>query len=743
MGEPIPRESRPALPPGVLDPIRHRTEPARHGRDENLAGGWCRAWSKSDRPRTVRAVTGNQRSGWELVALAGPWLLVRALLYGSPLEDVLLFGGFLGLFVFLPGWLMWWRLAERPGDGLLALAMAGALGLALLSVTFAGLRLAGAMAALPLYPLGCALLFARGIDWSALRRPRGSLARAELWTALILLVLVLCAIESVPLVEASQWFREVRGDALFHAGNAAEVANHWPLRDPRVFGLPLNYHFFAYTLPAAAERVVGVPVAEVMLRSGPALTPALVVLTVFAATRLLAGERGPALLAAALLVAHADAGAAASSWFGADWALHDFFAIGFYESPSTVTGFLFYATLFVLILLGTRGARPSGRLVGLLALVACAASGSKGSVMPVVLGGLAGAGLVLALTRRRVMRVAQAFVLCALAAAPMTLMLVTGEASYAKAMFRPEFAIAFVGSDFYLSLAPLFGEPAARFVLLLPWLVGFFGLGALGTAFALVRRRLPSLTVPELWIVGSTACGALLALTLSAPGLSELFFAYNGMVGLTVLAGIGLCRLPSLPPRWRTLGTAAAVVFAGATLFGSGQRLTRNIRADLALGRPEPELLREYRAGLEWLREHTPREAVVVTSHERMVMSVWAERRSFFETELYTPAAHARIGVSQADPEGSRDPIAELRTLRDAFFARPAPATWRPLAARLASSPACYVVVSDLHVVRTDGGRFGLAPLGPESALPSELEPRLEPVFENRAVRIYRVGSGG
>src|SRR4030095_12561350 len=90
---------------------------------------------------------------------------------------------------------------------------------------------------------------------------------------------------------------------------------HWPLVDPRVATLPLNYHFLGYTAAAGANQVLGTALPEPVLRTGALLAPLLCVLQVWNCGRAFWGRSGAG-LAAALLVALGTNVSSAAELFG-------------------------------------------------------------------------------------------------------------------------------------------------------------------------------------------------------------------------------------------------------------------------------------------------------------------------------------------------------------------------------------------------------------------------------------------
>src|SRR6185369_10655592 len=105
-----------------------------------------------------------------------------------------------------------------------------------------------------------------------------------------------------------EWFLGYNSDDNFHAANVGELRWRWPMEDVRLAGLPMRYHFLAYTLPAALEQVIDVPGREILLGLIKHHAPLLFALGVFVVVRA-AGVRSWIAAGAALSLAlHVDLG---------------------------------------------------------------------------------------------------------------------------------------------------------------------------------------------------------------------------------------------------------------------------------------------------------------------------------------------------------------------------------------------------------------------------------------------------
>lgn len=671
------------------------------------------------------------------------FLALPPLLHGAGPGTTALAAAFFLLQVLGPGWVLATVLVPARADRFERLALALVLGLAAQSLAFLAAKPLGLEHAAVAYPILLAPLLP--VCTRAARAPRAAGDALGARAGLALCVLLVLCVARTPFLPPDQWWARQDADLLFHVGNAAEFARHWPIQDPRVAGTPLVYHVLSYALPAGAHVAFGAPVAELATLQYAGVGPLVLALTTFAAGRALGRDAWAGVVAAGLVVLHTDVASALRETAGLDVPalyLHSHFDVGVFHSSTTRAGLAAYAALVVLGLAWFRGDGPRGRLAVAVALVAAFASGAKGSVLPVVVAGLGLAIVVEALRSKRVPALSVGLLaLVALGGAPFTLWLVGHESSYAGAMFRVAPMTPMRSAGAFVSLANAAGHEA----LLAPWWMVAVcapvwwtlhaGAALVGACTGLRRGGIP-LEGSALWLLGTAAAGFAAASTVAAAGYSELFFAYDGQLALAILAGVGVAG------SWRSRHRFALALFAAFAVPMALAALARTAATTRAAAGAPPEsaLARDYRAGLAWIRDASPPDAVFVTSGSWTNVSAFGERRAFVENERFTPAWHAarwqRVAGRWVRLRGAeREPSARMAA-REALRARVDAARIAALRSWVPEAPL-YLVVDRLQPIPGPGLGCAVGPLPAEER--SRAGPLLEPVFANGSIAIHRL----
>ena len=561
---------------------------------------------------------------------------------GYNLGAVAAYAAYFAAHVALPGVVAVAALNRGQVSLMTAVALGIPTGFALEIFTFLGLAAIGAKTWLPAIPI---VWLAGGIlVW---RRHRvapvaGRLSARHAGPALALSVLFLGTVITV----ASQMFvesplvdglpqRPIFHDWVYLVSRAAAIKGHWPLEDPSLAGTPLRYHYFMLVHAAAASSITGLELSLVCLRLMIVPLGAVVIVQVYALGRRLSASAWGGGLAAVLTVASGELGFT-------NHPNHSVFVGRFvrwlHVSPTLYFGVVFLGALILAVDRWQRLPRVRAIDAAWLCLLAAAATGAKGTVLPVLIPAM---GLFAAWSwwRRR--------------AFPTRLVLggVCLGASFAVVYFatmaglRSGVALApfdvFQVGDFWQARFPAWTAalerwlPARGAVLLATLLCAAVSLagteGARLLAWpAVFRRSEDNAASLRAWLglVLGSSFGLGMALRMDAD--SELYVFLLARVPAAVLAASFIVHLarqrraprtpadrPDRDRGWmRAVGLA---VVALAVLVQTGVWAARN-RARwqewaqaAAVGRVEEDL-RLLEAGTRWIRQHTERDAVLITN---------------------------------------------------------------------------------------------------------------------------------
>jgi hypothetical protein len=505
------------------------------------------------------------RSGWlpaVLVAAATGALLLAFDV--SPL-DLGRFAAWVGLGIALPG-VAWVRvLRGRAAHIAEDVALGLVLGYALEIAVYLVARAAGVPLLVLALPVGtCAVV---GLVPSFRARLRGHAEAAPLaWSWAIALIVLLVVVYSAATVFTALPLASTHSphvDLAFHLALIGELRNHVPPMIPYVTGEPLAYHWLFYAEAAATSHATGIEPQVLLYRLEilPMLI-AFVVLTAMAARRLVRGWwAGPVAVAIVLFGAVAEP----YGWLRAP-VYESQTLIATWTSPTNAFGLVALAAVLVMVLdhLGKR--RPARGEWLLATLLVLLAAGAKASTTPLLAAGLVAVCAGLLATRRRVPRVAIAWlglVLGALALAAIVL-------------FRGSLGGARLGTSSILDLPVRVATGTVHTGGLSGIGLTLLALGVLallwaclwGASLALLRRHAVE-RVPRLLLLAGAAAGAVgAALLLSYPGMSQLYYlrGATGVLGLLAVAGLDALTA-KLDRRSRPLLAAmAAFAVAGAAV---------------------------------------------------------------------------------------------------------------------------------------------------------------------------------
>lgn len=678
--------------------------------------------------------------GARIASLSLLLMLVPGVLAGgSPLAAGQAFLFFVG-WVLLPGLALASCLA-REEDELMSAGMGLVHGTILIGLFTFVCRATGAFGALYAWPLVAPAL------WLTARRstgvPSASAPDARgTWLFLAVLVVLFLRVPTGLSGPVDEWYLMQR-DLLFHGGNAAELLNEGALTDPRVAGRPLNYHLLSHALAAAASVVTGESIADLFRFWFLGFYPLALAMLLFALARALARSAWAGLIAALVVALHHDLGPGLIQRpVDTAWGFASHLNLGVFMSPTTCFGLALLTAMARVLSRWAHPGWPVGpRAAAELGLLVLGATLAKGSVMPVAIAAAGFAFLVQTLRSRRWSgRWFLASLVMLVAAAPATLYLSFGPGSYAGAMFRLAPWATPTSSRmgiWLLKTVPLFRRTPAwldGLLLMIPWLPAFLGMGGIGVLAWLAAGR-PYLGGIGAWILGAGLAGLGAGVMLVAPGLSQLFFAYNAQCLFALPAGVGAVEL------WRR-GRGASLVFALLALpwVASGVAgIVRELNERVRVAHEPPPLWSKWCEGAAWLRENTGRQALLVARDDGLLLTQFAERRVVVAESPYTPEAHAtrwtRVDGQWRAGKPVEDPFLPLQRACAALLRKGDAASLARLRGVSGHEGELYLVRDEFEV-NDDIRELTILEVGPTESLDSS--PVLEQVFRNAAVAIYR-----
>jgi hypothetical protein len=329
------------------------------------------------------------RAGLVLLGL-GAFIVARAC--GYEFDTLTGYFGYFALYVGLPGVVALYGLNRGPVSLATAFALGLPTGFALEIFTYLGLSSLGAKVAyawVPLAWLGLAVAIRlRHGEWPV--RVRVSAHHAGVFAGLC------AAFLGTTVMAAGQMFSEsplVDGlpqRAIFHdwvylVSRAAVIKHNWPLDDPSLAGTPLQYHYFMMVHAAAASWTTGVELTTVMLRLLYLPLGAVLVAQAFVLGRAVSRSPWGGVIAALLTIVVSEVSFARN--YNEPMFL-GLFVRWLFVSPTFFFGMIFCGALLIAIARCARLTRCDARHYVWLLLLGTTGTGAKGTVLPVLIGGL-------------------------------------------------------------------------------------------------------------------------------------------------------------------------------------------------------------------------------------------------------------------------------------------------------------------------------------------------------------------
>jgi hypothetical protein len=484
----------------------------------------------------------------------GPPLLVTAVavvtwfIFGVGPVDIIRFLGYEVAFVALPGMAMLWALRGRRCSLLVTIALGWPLGQTLEILAFTAAAATGLRSLFIIYPLVVILPAAFLIRrrWRAAQQvaqePGISIAAAWATAGLIsagLLYLTLMLIPQAPLPGRSVPTEYL--DFPYFIGLITQVMNHWAPTSPGLYGIPLHYEWFVFFHMAAAAQVTGVPIPTIALRLDYVPTIVVVACQLLAVGRMIGRSAWTGVIAIAVLFLlgpldlTTDANGPA---FGDNVFVH------LWDSWTFPFGLMFLLAIVYLLAERLSADTTNGRRVwsswGLIVLLMIGASGSKATVLPVIIMGAVLFALGHAIARRSISITTVAAIVSGVVVFIVTYLAIYGGGA-PDTKVEP---LAWLAVTPPVVFANLIRHAEIRAVVLpFAYAAGLAGmmLPLAGMLYLLRRehrREIAAFALPFCIYVG----GVLIALGVHQSSGSELYFQDTGYVAGSIVAAEGFRR---------------------------------------------------------------------------------------------------------------------------------------------------------------------------------------------------------
>lgn len=315
------------------------------------------------------------------------WIVDRSCAYDH--GSVALYTAYFLLHVALPGMLCVAYVKGGPVSWMAAIALGIPTGYALEIACFVALSAANAKVLLHFMPV---LWLLAGAIW--IRRHRSSpVDWRPLWeqsgiTLALCVLMLLSALSTASHMYAESALSNglpARGmfhDWVYLISRAGAIKHHWPFEDPSLAGESLQYHYFMLVHIAAASLATGVETSLLFLRFAPIPLGIVMVVQCFYLGRRMTHSDWGGVTTAVFTVVLSEVS------FTTDFlnpAFLGYFSRWLYQSPTFFYGLVFYGALILVVYHSLELRHTTLRHYLWLALLAAAATGAKGTVLPPIL----------------------------------------------------------------------------------------------------------------------------------------------------------------------------------------------------------------------------------------------------------------------------------------------------------------------------------------------------------------------
>jgi hypothetical protein len=321
-------------------------------------------------------------------------------------------------------------------------------------------------------------------------------------------------------------FRSPHIDGYLHLAMAAQLQHRGPVSFPWVENAPMAYHWFSHAQIAQLATVSGAGLDEMIFRFMPALMPLAIVLVVAIAAVRLTGRPWTGPVAALLAIAGAEV-----NLFGMATPGYPMAPL----SPSLAPSVPLMIAIVVLLYFHWRREMSRAGLV-LIPLLALAATGTKGSTMPLVVAGVGLAFVAMIIfDRSRLRPLLLEGILCGGSLIVAMVAVFQGSASGLHVQFHD----AALQTPSITRLGAITGTTMA-----VSSILSVLGILARGTGLLWRLRTTEGRRDPMTWLLlGGGLAGAAAVAVFTHPGLSQWYFARTAGPLLALGSAIGLVTM--------------------------------------------------------------------------------------------------------------------------------------------------------------------------------------------------------
>ncbi len=644
------------------------------------------------------------------------------------------------VYVIIPGGILYRLAYPDEHDFLLVFGLSCVLGLITQSTIILILKILGIFQLFIFYPVLFIGLFIALRNRILFDKPVTMPASPYLFVLLVLIGMV--TVVSIYYSPRILWENQntMYGDVIYHMSNSAEVLHHWPLENPQVAGEDWNYHhFFSYLIPVGISAVTGIPISDVFMRLLPGFSATLLLILLFSVSYRINNSPAAGLITGFITMFHADTGWALTRYLKLSQSLHFQSPMGQKLYESLTTGYaLIYLTAFIIVFHHWIISKKQPTIIqgGVVALLAFIIAGTKLSMMPPLLIGLAlFIAIRLIFQGRLVKRVLSFLLIAGCVATPLTLFFVTGN-NTAGHLADFSFAAIVHNSPFYQTLVGTQSSVLTEALLIVSWIMGYLGIVGVGAAVFLYSQR-GQHTDLTLWMLLVFVVGLILAMVIDLI-IDQHQFIDPGQIFFAIMTGHVIAQLINKNAfRKYPVRLAIFSILLIPTILYAYTRLKHGLYNDYFTIREslkaEDETVSQYADGIEWIRTQTNPDAVLLVNHDGIFLSGFAERRIYYESALMGGNI-ARLRLMFGE---DYEPFPERSAVKAQFFRSPSGESVVDL---IETYGEVYLIIDNVEILPRGGVGWKIEEIDTTLSLPEDY---VSLAYDSKSIQIYRLINPG